>query len=158
VERQPGAFLAAHLGVVVPGLWAIRDAMDSVARLVVRRQGVQCPARRLPGAGLLARSLVLPQDAAELQVGAPMKQVTPRALLRLALRPSRDLLDELWSKSQVREVARRPELPWGSLQERAKPRPVLQPLLEQQELRRQASPRLLQARQALRWPASPPAS
>jgi hypothetical protein len=89
---------------------------------------------------------------------APMKQVTPRALLRLALRPSRDLLDELWSKSQVREVARRPELPWGSLQERAKPRPVLQPLLEQQELRRQASPRLLQARQALRWPASPPAS
>jgi hypothetical protein len=30
---------------------------------------------------------VLPQDAAGLQVGAPMKQVTPRALLRLEPRP-----------------------------------------------------------------------
>ena len=61
--------------------------MDSVARLVVRRQGVQCPARRLPGAGLRARFQVLPRDVTARQVWAPMKQVTPRALLRLEPRP-----------------------------------------------------------------------
>lgn len=84
--------------------------------------------------------------------------MTPRALLRLALRPSRELLDALSWNWQARQVARRPELLWGSLLERAKLRPVWQPLLEQQAPHRQAWRRLLQARQALRWQASPPAS
>ena len=88
--------------------------MDSVARLVVRRQGVRCQARLPQGAGLQVRSPVLPQGAAGLQVGARLTRAVLRALLRLARRRSRALLDELPSNSRAWWGARRPESQRGS--------------------------------------------